>query len=48
MIERDRKDCQIEGGNRHGAMVVSAVLLAVSLAILVALNLLQRRSEDRA
>ena len=39
---------EIEGGNRHGAMVVSAVLLAVSLAILVALNLLQRRSEDRA
>jgi sulfate transport system permease protein len=34
---------EIESGNRHGAMVVSAVLLASSLAILIALNLLQRR-----
>ena len=34
---------EIEGGNRHGAMVVSVVLLASSLAILVTLNLLQRR-----
>ena len=30
---------EIEGGNRHGAMVVSIVLLAASLAILVVLNL---------
>ena len=34
---------EIESGNRHGAMVVSAVLLACSLGILVALNRLQRR-----
>jgi sulfate transport system permease protein len=34
---------EIEGGNRHGAMVVSVVLLAGSLAILIALNLVQRR-----
>jgi sulfate transport system permease protein len=34
---------EIEGGNRHGALVVSVVLLASSLAILIALNLLQRR-----
>jgi sulfate transport system permease protein len=34
---------EIEGGNRHGAMVVSVVLLACSLAILVALNWIQRR-----
>lgn len=34
---------EIEGGNRHGAMVVSVVLLACSLAILIALNLIQRR-----
>jgi sulfate transport system permease protein len=34
---------EIEGGNRHGAMVVSVVLLACSLAILIALNLVQRR-----
>ncbi len=34
---------EIEGGNRHGAMVVSVVLLACSLAILIVLNLLQRR-----
>ncbi len=33
---------EIESGNRHGAMVVSAVLLASSLGILVTLNLLQR------
>ncbi len=33
---------EIEGGNPHGAMVVSAVLLASSLGILVGLNLLQR------
>jgi sulfate/thiosulfate transport system permease protein len=34
---------EIEGGNRHGAMVVSAVLLASSLLILVCLNGVQRR-----
>jgi sulfate transport system permease protein len=34
---------EIEGGNRHGAMVVSVVLLACSLAILIVLNLIQRR-----
>jgi sulfate transport system permease protein len=34
---------EIEGGNRHGAMVVSTVLLASSLLILVALNEVQRR-----
>lgn len=34
---------EIEGGNRHGAMVISVVLLACSLAILIALNLIQRR-----
>ena len=34
---------EIESGNRHGAMVVSVVLLAASLGILIALNLLQRR-----
>ena len=34
---------EIESGNRHGAMVVSVVLLACSLAILIVLNLLQRR-----
>lgn len=34
---------EIEGGNRHGALVVSVVLLACSLSILIALNLLQRR-----
>jgi sulfate transport system permease protein len=33
---------EIESGNRHGAMVVSVVLLAASLGILIALNLLQR------
>ena len=39
---------EIESGNRPGAMVVSAVLLAISLAILVGLNLLQRRPEARS
>lgn len=34
---------EIESGNRHAAMVVSVVLLAASLGILIALNLLQRR-----
>ena len=34
---------EIESGNRHGAMVVSAVLLACSLGVLIGLNLLQRR-----
>jgi sulfate transport system permease protein len=34
---------EIESGNRYPAMVVSAVLLASSLAILIALNLIQRR-----
>lgn len=38
---------EIESGNRHGALVVSAVLLAGSLGVLVALNLLQRRGESR-
>lgn len=33
---------EIESGNRHGALVVSAVLLISSLSILIALNLLQR------
>ncbi len=33
---------EIESGNRHGAMVVSAVLLASSLGILIFLNLIQR------
>ena len=33
---------EIESGNRHGAMVVSVVLLACSLGILIVLNLLQR------
>jgi sulfate/thiosulfate transport system permease protein len=35
---------EIESGNRHAALAVSAVLLAVSLAILIILNRLQRRS----
>lgn len=35
---------EIESGNRHGALVVSAVLLACSLGILIVLNILQRRS----
>jgi sulfate transport system permease protein len=34
---------EVESGNRHGALVVSAVLLASSLVILVALNALQHR-----
>jgi sulfate transport system permease protein len=34
---------EIESGNRHGALAVSTVLLAVSLLILVGLNALQRR-----
>jgi sulfate/thiosulfate transport system permease protein len=33
---------EIESGNRHGALVVSSVLLAASLGILIALNLVQR------
>ena len=33
---------EIESGNRLGAMAVSAVLLASSLGILIALNLAQR------
>lgn len=32
---------EVEGGNRYGALVISAVLLASSLAILVVLNRLQ-------
>jgi sulfate transport system permease protein len=36
---------EIESGNRHGAMVVSVVLLAFSLGILIVLNRLQRRVE---
>lgn len=34
---------EIESGNRHGAMVVSVVLLACSLGILIVLNRLQHR-----
>ncbi|MBV8316132.1 MAG: sulfate ABC transporter permease subunit CysT, partial [Planctomycetaceae bacterium] len=34
---------EIESGNRHGAMVVSVVLLACSLGILLVLNRLQRQ-----
>jgi len=34
---------EVESGNRHGALAVSAVLLACSLLILVGLNALQRR-----
>jgi len=34
---------EIESGNRHGALVVSAVLLASSLLILIGLNAAQRR-----
>jgi sulfate transport system permease protein len=37
---------EIESGNRHGAMVVSVVLLTCSLGILIVLNRLQRRGED--
>jgi sulfate/thiosulfate transport system permease protein len=36
---------EIESGNRHAALVVSAVLLASSLLILIGINALQRRSE---
>ena len=40
---------EVESGRPHNAMVVSAVLLASSLGILIALNLLQRRGgESRA
>ena len=39
---------EIESGNRHGAMVVSAVLLASSLGILIVLNLIQRRAGGRS
>ena len=39
---------EIESGNRHGAMVVSVVLLASSLAVLIVLNRLQRRGGDNA
>ncbi|HWE38825.1 MAG TPA: sulfate ABC transporter permease subunit CysT [Isosphaeraceae bacterium] len=38
---------ELEGNNTHGALVVSTVLLASSLAILIALNLLQRRHGGR-
>jgi sulfate/thiosulfate transport system permease protein len=38
---------EIESGNRHGAMVVSVVLLACSLGVLVVMNRLQRRGEER-
>jgi len=38
---------EIESGNRHGAMVVSVVLLGCSLGVLVVLNLLQRRGGER-
>ena len=37
---------EIESGNRHGAMVVSVVLLACSLAVLLILNRLQRRGGE--
>jgi sulfate/thiosulfate transport system permease protein len=37
---------EVESGNRHGALVVSAVLLACSLGILIVLNVLQRRSHS--
>ena len=37
---------EIESGNRHGALVVSAVLLTCSLGILIALNLMQRRRHE--
>jgi sulfate transport system permease protein len=33
---------EIESGNRHGALVISAVLLASSLLILLILNGIQR------
>jgi sulfate transport system permease protein len=34
---------EIESGNRHGAIVISAVLLASSLLVLLVLNAVQRR-----
>lgn len=37
---------EIESGNRHGAMVVSVVLLVCSLGILIFLNRLQRRGDE--
>ena len=37
---------EIEGDNLHGAMVVSAVLLAASLGVLLVLNRLQRRGAE--
>jgi sulfate/thiosulfate transport system permease protein len=37
---------EVESGNRHGALVVSAVLLACSLGILILLNVMQRRRHD--
>src|SRR5205823_10351780 len=39
---------EIESGNRPGAMVVSAVLLACSLGVLLVLNRLQRRGGGRS
>jgi sulfate/thiosulfate transport system permease protein len=38
---------EVESGNRHGALVLSAVLLACSLGILIFLNILQRRSHEK-
>ncbi len=38
---------EIESGNRHAALVVSAALLASSLLILIGLNALQRRGGAR-
>jgi sulfate transport system permease protein len=38
---------EIESGNRHGALVVSVVLLACSLGILIALNRFQKVGADR-
>jgi sulfate transport system permease protein len=37
---------EIESGNRHGALVVSAVLLTCSLGILILLNVMQRRRHE--
>ena len=39
---------EIESGNRHGALVVSMVLLACSLGVLVVMNRLQRRGGERS
>ncbi len=39
---------EIESGNRHGAMVVSVVLLACSLGVLIVLNRIQKRGGERA